>query len=62
MKDIYMKKNIIKYTLMKAFCAKPGYFKLKIIDRFKKIKPRQFVQDSSVFIYSDLLFIFSNFY
>ena len=40
MKDIYMKKNIIKYTLMKAFRAKLGYFKLKIIGRFKKIKPR----------------------
>ena len=31
MKDIYMKKNIIKYTLMKAFRAKLGYFEAVIL-------------------------------
>ena len=31
------KKYIIKYTLMKTFCTKLGYFKLKIIGRFKKL-------------------------
>lgn len=33
-------KYIIKYTLMKAFGLKAGYFRIKIIGRFKKIKPR----------------------
>ena len=53
MKDIYMKKNIIKYTLMKAFCIKLGYFKigLKKLNRGNLFRiPR--------FLYSDLFLSF----
>ena len=51
-------KNIIKYTLMKAFCTKLGYFRIKIIDRLKKLNRGNLFRIPRFYIFRFIIYLF----